>query len=152
MLQKLYIIRHGDYGMGGGLIESGQQQAEKMGGKLKERCEDPLIIHSPVRRTLQHAETLAQILGCKIEESGILESSPKILTQPGKVLDLLREAEKKAPSIILVTHYEYCKEFPFYFGKHWLGVDHFPAYEGLVRGAGWEILCEEKECNLLYPL
>lgn len=150
MLKRLYIVRHGDHQIRGLLSELGEEQAKKLGEKIQARQEEiPHIFHSPTPRTSRHAKIMAEILGAKTQVSEVLESSEDIDPRLDAALELLKTAESEV--VILVTHYEYSRDLPRYFGSRFLSINTFPGSEGLSKGAAWDIQCADKICTLMRP-
>lgn len=151
-LRKLVLVRHGTYDKTGGLDLFGEGQMKVIAEKLRLIVDGQsfLILSSTAKRTTESAEIITTILKKDFEEHKVLWSEGKKSSHPEDipaVLALLKEREKDADIIILVTHLEYVEGLPWDFGKSFLGIG---LHKLLVkRGEGIVINCETKNLRRL---
>lgn len=118
-MEKLIIVRHGDYD-GGGLTELGQSQIVALAEKLKSVVNggSVRVLSSSALRALKSAEIISVTLGLQFEVRGVLYSPP--FDYEG-VLRLITESIDKYTTLLLVGHLECAECLPWYFGSKLLG-------------------------------
>ncbi len=124
----LAVVRHGDYDTQSrdwGLTDRGERQIAALAKTLKQRFGDRsvLILTSPTTRTCSSAAILAREFGCTYEEHDILESSGGYLDESRMIeaIEVVNSVAHQAHVLVLVTHLEYVKDFPAYYGAKQLG-------------------------------
>lgn len=151
-MDHLAILRHGDYDMSDpmwGLNEEGQRQIANAAPILQEIVGGgrAVVLASPTARTTQSADILAERLGgIEVRFHPLLESSGGYLSerQMLEAIELIREVADDADVVILVTHFEYGKFFPAFYGCTELGVSDWPIRE-VAKGGMVIIACEKKQ-------
>lgn len=144
-MKKLIIVRHGDYDKKTGeLTDAGKWSIEKLAGKLSAHISGPLsIITSPAKRARDSASIIAQInVANSMEQDELLFSDPDVSENCGALYNLLNRRQNEADTFLIVTHYEYLKYFPGYFGKKLLSVKFETSI--VRRGEALVIDCERK--------
>lgn len=147
-MKQLIIVRHGDYKGDGHLSDQGKKQISQLTFRLKSLLNGDAvtIMSSTAPRAIDSAEIISNILGKNFEKHEILWSGGSRTQNHEAVLNLLGDYEEEADTIILVTHYEYVKEFPKHFAARRL--DTVWAEKTLDKGEACVINCKEK--NLWY--
>jgi phosphohistidine phosphatase SixA len=153
-VEKLIIIRHGDYDpRTWNLTSRGRRQIAALAERLA-----PLVNHStrilvsPTKRTRESADELVSVLGGEYEVHFILESSGGHI--PNKVMDETIRFIESTPdigTIILVTHFEFVKQFPAYYGVNKLEIKDWREAE-IDKGGAAIIDCVERTLERIQPL
>lgn len=150
-MKQLIVVRHGQYGHDDRLNDRGRTQIGALADKLKSLMNGAtvMILTSTVDRARESAEILSSAFGVGFEEHEILwseNSHPEDL--PG-TLELVRSRKDNADVLVLVTHYEYVKEFPSYFAREELGTS---MHSGLIeKGEAWVLDCLQKTLTHVRP-
>lgn len=118
-MEKLFIVRHGDYD-GGGLSGLGQSQIVVLAEKLKCLVNGGTVrvLSSPAVRATQSAKIISDALGSKLEEHRELYSPP--FDYDG-VEKLIAAFSNTCHSLVLVAHLECAQYLPWHFGSRVLG-------------------------------
>ncbi len=148
-MKKLVIIRHGDYDANGHLSEEGIDQITALAQLLKKEVagRSVLILSSIADRASESATIIADTLGISFESHRLLWSEKRRPVDFPALLRLIRERENEVEFIVLVTHREYCEDFPLFFRSSMKGKPlekqfRFPV---LAKGEGAMIDCESAE-------
>lgn len=138
-LEKLVVVRHGDYKRAAGLTEVGKKQATLLAEDLASRFlgKEVAMFSSPLTQARETAQVLSAGLGgLAFEENEDLVSPPDTLAQSHrevrKVFELVGTRAHTHDVVILVTHLEFIDEFPTIFAK-FIGFKNVP----LRMGAPW---------------
>ena len=154
-MKKLVIVRHGDYDYEDRLSELGKQQISDLSEKLAGYVNGDtlLIFSSPALRASESAKIIAGRLGIEFEEHNVLWSG-----EDGKVsgwkkdfevlMGIITSHPQQANVVVLVTHYEYVEDFPFWFGKNHLQIN-LPC-KVIPKGTAYVIDCEKKEISHVF--
>lgn len=144
-MQRLIIVRHGEYGGNDRLSEYGKEQITQLGEKLKATVNGGrvVILSSVAARAVDSAEILGKTFGVEFEQHDVLWSENRHRENLPKALELVRSKKDDADILVLVTHLEYVERFPSYFGEEELGNPSFPHRE-ISKGTAWDIDCNQK--------
>ncbi|MDD5043709.1 MAG: histidine phosphatase family protein [Patescibacteria group bacterium] len=143
-MDKLIIVRHGDYDSGAHLSNLGCEQMKALAEKLKTvvNGSSVCILTSPIGRALESAEILNSVFNVGCEQHKVLWSESRHPEDFPVALDLVRSHKDRAEVLILVTHYEYAEGFPRYFAKEELDVQL--RSESIQKGEALVIDCQQK--------
>jgi phosphohistidine phosphatase SixA len=156
ILNKLLIVRHGDYDeRTNALNEVGKKQMSDLGEQIREIKDkeklSTLIITSTAFRAVESAEILTGIINAPVEKNNLLfyyTPSPKTsATDLQAISNLIDLKGKNIDMLILVTHIELCRELPVFIGRNKLNQGW--AEEPIGKGEGWVIDLKAKSKNLL---
>lgn len=149
----LVVVRHGEYYLSDGrLSELGRQQMADLAAKLKPLIADGAVcmLVSTEPRAQDSADVLARELG------GVqARASHQVLCSWGGyipdddvavTLELVRK-KFDVEALILVTHFEYVRDFPTVYGKAELGAVIEP--RELHKGRCRVVFCDEKRAEVL---
>jgi phosphohistidine phosphatase SixA len=101
-----------------------------------------LILSSVTQRAQDSADVLAKRFGAPVETFEVLWSENAHPENMAGALALIREHERRADILMVVTHHEYVKDFPAYYGREELGVT-FPS-KLIDKGRAWIISKTDK--------
>lgn len=145
-MQKLIIVRHGDYFRSGGLSPFGRVQINALATRLRPIIEEGatiLIATSPAPRACESAQILGDQFGCDPEAYEVLLSDEDHYEDLDAAYDLIESLEDLADVIILVTHYEYAELLPYCFvSKKRFGID--AQTQVIPKGTAWVINLNDK--------
>ena len=141
-MRYVILVRHGVY-FDVNLHPKGRDQITDLAWPLRNYTTDgqSLILASPLARTVQSAEILAKLLRVPFDTHEVLQSCEG----RKKNLDTLHAVVKTLASmetLILVTHGDYCNEYPVYFMKKEFGIQCFEQEVSL--GQACVVDCERK--------
>jgi phosphohistidine phosphatase SixA len=145
-METLVIARHGEYDHSrGSLSLEGRQRMAKLALCLYPYlyCRKVIILTSTATRAVESAHIIKLIQDVKeLEQHEILWSDREDgrSAHPAEVLRLIRTKREAYEVVILVTHYEYCEEFPSYYAEHELKGPRFTDVE-LRKAEAWVIDC-----------
>ena len=142
--KKLILVRHGAYNRKDVLSIRGTEQTNSLIDQIKKEIGDNKrikIITSTAIFAIQSAEIIAESLSIKPQESQLLFVDNNISADMSSLYNWL-ELEEELDVIILITHNDYLKEFPSYFGHKKLETRLF--CHQVRNGAGWSIDLEKK--------
>lgn len=143
-MKRLVVVRHGEYGSGDHLNEEGRAQMNALAEKLKplfSGC-SVLVLTSTANRARESAEILTAAFSAACEAHEILLSESSHQEDLPGVYELVRSRQDLADVVMLVTHLEYARDFPSYFGEKQLET-HWHQGE-LEKGEAKVIDCEFK--------
>ena len=146
-MKNLIIARHGLCAEDGNLDVSGRSQIVGLSIKLEQILTGGVIcvLSSTVARAVQSARIISWSFGVEeAEEYELLVSPPVDLES---VCRLVGQFEGFCTHLIIVTHSEYARDLPAYFGRVALGVN-FESH-ALLPGQAWVIDCEEKTIRMI---
>lgn len=146
-MKNLIIARHGLCAEDGNLDVCGKSQIVKLSIKLELVLTGGVVcvLSSTVDRAVQSARIISWSFGvAEAEAYEILVSPPVDL---GAVYRLVSQFKGLCTHLIIVTHSEYTKDLPAYFGRVALGVS-FESHP-LQPGQAWVIDCEEKTIRMI---
>jgi len=148
-MQKLVIVRHGHYDKKDQLSADGKEQIYFLTEQLGPHLDGGslLILSSTADRAWQSAEILAEAFNVPYEKHEILLSDEDHFEDLAKALELVQSREEEADVIILVTHHEYAKYFPYHYAKHVF--DDLWEYQAIDKGDAWIIDCQDKTRELI---
>lgn len=145
-MEKVIILRHGDYDRMRNLSEKGKDQIRRTAEFLRPHIEGKSIVllSSPVGRAVQSAQELKERLGIasSVELHDALDSNH--VTRTANVMDLIEQ--QTADVVLVMTHFELTKYLPRSWAHKHLSVKNFPE-EPLMKGGAWIIDCEAKTCE-----
>jgi phosphohistidine phosphatase SixA len=112
-------------------------------------ADSTLILTSTANRARESAELIAAFLKIKnVEEHEILLSDRSRPEDFPGVLKLIRTVKDGVDTLVLVTHLEYAKYFPSFFGEEELGAKLDYLLE-IKKGQAWVIDCLQKNIFLI---
>lgn len=122
-METLVIARHGEYdASSGGLTDVGQARISRLAVALHPYLagQKTIILTSTATRAEQSARIIKARFGFELERHEILWSDREggRPPHPMETLRLVRAKREVFEAVILVTHYEYCEEFPDYYAEH----------------------------------
>lgn len=150
-MKKLVVIRHGEYDVRYNLNDEGRSQMQNLSAYLVENFKGMkmVILSSSAPRALQSAEVIGEVLELPVEKHKVLWSGGDGYSQNNAtVLNLVKEKDE-FDVVMLVTHLEYCEEFPGYFIENALGGEYKPA--GSSKGGARILDCETQEMEIIRP-
>lgn len=147
MLEKIIIVRHGDYDGEGysdtPLSAYGIRQIQSLHEQLQPQYSGRVaIITSPTIRTYQTALLLASPLGIVPEQVQVLVSGSFEDPHPELALSEINQRGAHAETVIVVTHAEYSEELPPYIGRTMFNLQ--VSTNVLRRGEAWLIDCQQQ--------
>lgn len=143
-MQHLILARHG-HDNADRISSLGQQQMEALAERLETTLEGKsvLILSSTTSRAQESSIILSQRFNAPIEAFDVLWSESSHPENMDGALQLIDEHADKADVLLVVTHYEYVKDFPAHYGRNRLGVT-FPS-KLIDKGRAWVIDIEKKQ-------
>ena len=142
-MKLLIVARHGGY-TNDHLDQDGIRQIGILTDKLR-----PVIGRSSVRiltstaaRAQESANILARAFGVQAEAHDVLWSDEHHPQNNSAALLLVQSRGGDVDILMLVTHFEYAKDFPGYFSTTHLGV-RLPSVS-IKTGQAWVLDCEKK--------
>ncbi|MBP6860542.1 MAG: histidine phosphatase family protein [Candidatus Pacebacteria bacterium] len=119
-MKYLIIVRHGDYDTATlGLSASGTEKIEML---TRELCLRELgrlrILTSTAKRAVESAGILSLVSNSEPEQYALLRSDAAQDPDMPAALKLVKDRGADVDTLLIVTHQEYCDEFPSYFGKN----------------------------------
>lgn len=124
-MDRLAIVRHGDYLDNGRLSALGRTQIHKIGQKLEDLVneeEKVLVLSSTAPRALDSVKIIADILEVPVEEHEVLWADDDHRSNFDAVHQLVQSIRRKTNFGVLVTHLEYTEFLPSFLGKRDFGV------------------------------
>jgi len=121
MLQKLVVVRHGEYDMRDHLTDKGRQKAADLAEILATQLNglSVALLSSTADRAVEMSEILATRLGVEFEKHDCLHSGGGHIRRDelSDAIELVAEKGETHEVVILSTHLEYIDEFPRLWGK-----------------------------------
>ncbi len=123
-MNYLAVLRHASYGPDGRINDTGRVQMATVGSKLKRLRDNSaaslVLLSSTAPRALDSADILASILQVDVHAHEVLWSDSKHAQHNEHALTIV-QSEVEYDIVVMVTHLEYCVEFPDYFSSRVLG-------------------------------
>ena len=143
-VDKLIIVRHGDYDEYSLLNDKGIGQMEGLATKFKKMVlnKSALFLTSSALRASESAKVLAKSLSLQFIEYKELWSDKNHFPKAKTVLEIIESHQDKVDILIIVTHLEYAEILPVYFGKKVLCKDW--RVNEIKKGQAIEIDCQKK--------
>lgn len=150
-MQKLILVRHGEYGADLGLTATGEQQIRSLIPALAAMTQGRkfAVVTSTATRARESAAILATGLQTVFEENRLLGADDLWMEKHQELLDYIKEATRQLDVLILVTHMEYVDQFPHYFAQIELQTE-LP-YHMSRKGEVVVIDCEAKSLTVIKP-
>lgn len=147
-VETLILVRHG-HDANDRISETGRAQIQSLRERIASlvASKTVYILSSPTRRALDTADMLSDRLNAAIDLYDVLWSENDHPMNMEKALELIRAFEAKVDVLVVVTHYEYVKDFPAYYGRNVLGVT-FPS-KLIDKGRAWVIDVEKKQIQCI---
>ena len=138
-MERLVLVRHGDYGPDGHLSDAGRQQIAGLAEILADKINGSsvLVLSSSAPRALDSAMIIAEKFGTTIESHDFLYDE----WDSQKLVQLISTHTNQAETVVVVAHIE-VERFPEWFGETQLKV-RLPKI-AVQKGAGLLIDCKTK--------
>lgn len=151
-MNKLIIVRHGEYGPDDRLNSRGRAHIEKLSNNLKQLIGDEtvLILSSIAVRAVESAEIIAAALGVEFEKFELLWSESMHPEDFPGAYKLIQERKEGADVLIVVTHLEYANYFPSHFARmEWGSEKYIDIEDDVEKGEAVIIDCIKQTLTLL---
>ncbi|MEK7132381.1 MAG: histidine phosphatase family protein [Patescibacteria group bacterium] len=156
-MKMLIVVRHGDYSEAGdwGLTPLGTAQISILGRNLLQMMpENPrlAIYSSDALRAVQSAQVLAVVFGHQLKAilvDKLFYPSGGDSPDCAGTLSVVMANSEETDVVVLVTHCEFLREFPRYFGVKVLGVSLDSKEIG--KGQAWVIDLQAKTLTRALP-
>ncbi|MCX6718684.1 MAG: histidine phosphatase family protein [Candidatus Staskawiczbacteria bacterium] len=139
-MERLVLVRHGDYGLDGHLSDTGRQQIVELAEVLADNINGSsmLVLSSTAPRAIDSAMIIAEKFSTTFESHRFLYDE----WDNQKLVSLISAHTNQAETVVVVAHVQ-VELFPKWFGKTHLNV-RLP-YLTVPKGTGLDIDCRTKE-------
>jgi phosphohistidine phosphatase SixA len=150
-MQKLIVVRHGDYGYNDRLSDFGKRQMQNIATQLKPHVDGKkvVVLSSVAERATDSADIITEQLGVPGYEShDVLWSENRHPENLPKAVELVQQ-HADTDVLILVTHLEYAERFPNHFLHTVLSTKDTFAARKVEKGQAIIIDCDNKTTQLI---
>lgn len=141
-MEKLILVRHGDYVISGALTAYGRTQMQELAPALAYSVVgNILLVSSPIQRAKESAAILAEHFRVPVMEHEVW-TAPDDWSDNDGALQFIGDIGANIDTLVVVTHLPFLESFPAYFGTKALNVS-LP-YGGVKKGQAQIIDCETK--------